>query len=95
MELMMKRTTEVKLAAAAVLVAISTASSASAPYQTHNTKEKCYGIAMGGQNDCRDAISAHSCAGLAKADKLATEWRYVATGTCTQAGGTTAPPATK
>ncbi len=91
----MKRTNDVKLVAAAVLVAISTAGSATGVYQTHNTKEKCFGIALAGQNDCRDAIGVHSCAGLSKADKLATEWRYVATGTCTQAGGSTTPPPTK
>lgn len=45
-------------------------------------KEKCYGIAAAGQNDCASLSGAHSCAGQAKADKSADEWKYVAKGTC-------------
>ena len=51
-------------------------------------KEKCYGIAKAGQNDC--ATGAHSCAGQAKVDKSSAEWKYVAKGTCEKAGGKTA-----
>ncbi|MRW88324.1 DUF2282 domain-containing protein [Pseudoduganella sp. FT26W] len=54
-------------------------------------KEKCYGVAKSGQNDC--ATSAHSCAGQAKTDKAADEWKYVPKGTCEKAGGKTTPPA--
>jgi uncharacterized membrane protein len=48
-------------------------------------KEKCYGIAKKGQNDCGTAT--HACAGLAKKDNLPDEWKYVAKGTCEKAGG--------
>ena len=48
-------------------------------------KEKCLGVAMKGQNDCGTA--GHSCAGQAKADKGADEWKYVAKGTCEKMGG--------
>lgn len=54
-------------------------------------KEKCYGVAKTGQNDC--ATAAHSCAGQAKADNATDEWKYVAKGTCEKAGGKTTPPA--
>jgi uncharacterized membrane protein len=54
-------------------------------------KEKCYGIAKAGQNDCATASGSHSCAGQAKTDKDAHEWKYVAKGTCEKAGGKTAP----
>jgi len=54
-------------------------------------KEKCYGVAKSGQNDC--ASAAHSCAGQAKTDNAADEWKYVAKGTCEKAGGKTTPPA--
>lgn len=54
-------------------------------------KEKCYGVAKAGANDC--ATGAHSCAGQAKADNAPTEWKYVAKGTCEKAGGKTMPPA--
>ncbi|CAN5901529.1 hypothetical protein BH11PSE1_BH11PSE1_32810 [soil metagenome] len=50
-------------------------------------KEKCFGIAKAGQNDCADANGVHSCAGQAKKDNLSTEWKYVAKGTCEKNGG--------
>jgi len=58
-------------------------------------KEKCYGIAMAGKNDCASADGAHACAGQAKADKAPSEWKYVAKGSCEQEGGKTTPPAKK
>ena len=48
-------------------------------------KEKCYGVAKKGQNDC--GTSKHSCTGEAAADNLPEEWKYVAKGTCEQVGG--------
>ena len=51
-------------------------------------KEKCFGIAKAGKNDCAAPNGAHSCAGQAKADKDPNEWNYVAKGTCEKMGGT-------
>jgi uncharacterized membrane protein len=48
-------------------------------------QEKCYGVAKAGQNDCGTAT--HGCAGQAKADNDATDWKYVAKGTCEKVGG--------
>jgi uncharacterized membrane protein len=45
-------------------------------------KEKCYGIAKAGQNDCANLSGSHSCAGQSKVDMAADEWKYVAKGTC-------------
>ena len=53
-------------------------------------KEKCYGIAKAGQNDCGTAT--HACAGLAKKDNAPDEWKYVPKGTCTKLGGKLKPP---
>ena len=50
-------------------------------------QEKCYGVAKRGQNDCATANGSHSCAGQAKFDNDANEWKYVAKGTCVKAGG--------
>ncbi|MDO8799371.1 DUF2282 domain-containing protein [Phenylobacterium sp.] len=50
-------------------------------------KEKCFGIAKAGQNDCADANGVHACAGQAKKDNLTTEWKYVAKGACEKEGG--------
>ena len=50
-------------------------------------KEKCYGIAKAGQNDCANLAGTHTCAGQSKVDKDVGEWKYAAGGTCKQLGG--------
>ena len=54
------------------------------------SKEKCFGIAKAGQNDCANLSGSHSCAGQASTDKVADDWKYVAKGTCHDLGGLTA-----
>ena len=56
-------------------------------------KEKCFGVAKAGQNDCANLSGSHSCAGQAKADKSVDDWKYVAKGTCQKLGGKTAEEA--
>jgi len=48
-------------------------------------KEKCYGVAKAGQNDC--AANGHACAGQSKVDNDPTEWKYVPKGECEKLGG--------
>ncbi|AOF82242.1 hypothetical protein BSY238_1788 [Methyloversatilis sp. RAC08] len=55
-------------------------------------KEKCYGVAKKGANDCASANGSHSCAGQAKTDNDPNEWVSVATGTCEKMGGKTTAP---
>jgi uncharacterized membrane protein len=43
--------------------------------------EKCYGVALKGQNDCA-AGAGTSCAGTSKVDYDGTIWKYVPKGTC-------------
>ncbi|MDB5801866.1 MAG: putative signal peptide protein [Rhodocyclales bacterium] len=50
-------------------------------------KEKCFGIAKAGANDCAASNGSHSCAGQAKKDGEPTDWKYVAKGTCGKMGG--------
>lgn len=45
-------------------------------------KEKCYGVAKAGQNDCGNLAGTHSCAGEATVDADPGEWKYVAKGSC-------------
>ena len=52
-------------------------------------KEKCFGIAKAGQNDCANLSGTHTCAGQSKADMSADEWKYVAAGTCKDMKGKT------
>jgi uncharacterized membrane protein len=50
-------------------------------------KEKCFGVAKAGQNDCATLTGTHSCAGQAKTDKDANEWKFVPKGSCESMGG--------
>jgi uncharacterized membrane protein len=56
-------------------------------------KEKCYGIAEAGKNDCANLAGTHSCAGQSKLTNDAGEWKYVAKGTCAGMKGMTADAA--
>ena len=56
-------------------------------------REKCYGVAKKGQNDCGTA--QHTCAGKATKDQAPDDWKYVAKGTCEKIGGKTHPPGGK
>ena len=60
--------------------------------QAAEEKEKCYGVAKAGQNDCASANGSHSCAGQAKKDMDKNEWKHVAKGTCEKMGGKTSAP---
>ena len=80
--------TKLLQAAIAGVVAIGVAQAAQA--QDAKDREKCYGIAKAGQNDCGTAT--HTCAGKAKKDNQPDEWKYVPKGTCEKLGGKTQPP---
>jgi uncharacterized membrane protein len=56
-------------------------------------KEKCFGIAKAGQNDCANLSGSHSCAGQSKVDNDPGEWKYVAKGTCKDMKGMSADEA--
>ncbi|RZT97931.1 DUF2282 domain-containing protein [Rivibacter subsaxonicus] len=58
-------------------------------------KEKCYGIAKAGQNDCANLSGSHSCAGQSKEDMSPVDWKYVAKGTCASMKGMSADEAKK
>ncbi|GBD47734.1 BufA1 family periplasmic bufferin-type metallophore [Methylopila sp. Yamaguchi] len=44
-------------------------------------KEKCYGVALKGQNDCA-AGAGTTCAGTSKVDFQGNAWKAVPAGTC-------------
>ncbi len=53
-------------------------------------KEKCYGVAMKGKNDCA-AGPGTTCAGTSKTDYQANAWSYVPKGTCEKTASKTSP----
>jgi uncharacterized membrane protein len=81
------------LVSSALAAALSLGLVAQAQAQDKAAKEKCYGIAKAGQNDCGSLSGSHSCAGQAKTDNAPDEWKYVAKGSCKSAGGMTADEA--
>jgi uncharacterized membrane protein len=62
--------------AAALMAAYAMPASAAAP----EGKESCYGVSLKGHNDC--AAGNHSCAGQSSASYRASDFKYVAAGTC-------------
>ncbi|MEM7443105.1 MAG: DUF2282 domain-containing protein [Pseudomonadota bacterium] len=51
--------------------------------------ERCYGIALAGENDCATAFE-HSCAGQSTEDYSGMDWTIVPMGTCVAPGSTSA-----
>src|SRR5947207_2290505 len=79
--------------AIAGIVALSAATGVLAADEKKAEKEKCYGIAKKGANDCGTA--KHSCAGQASADSVAEEWKFVAKGSCESMKGSLKKPEAK
>lgn len=67
---------------AAALAATCAAGTAHAQMGGGADKEKCYGVAKAGQNDCA-AGEGSSCAGTAGTDYQGDAWTLVEKGTCT------------
>jgi len=75
------------IAAAAALATVMSLGVANAVEAAAKQKEKCYGVAKAGQNDCGNLAGTHSCAGQSTVDNDIGEWRLVPTGTCSDLGG--------
>ncbi len=75
----MTKTTAALALAVAMTGAIGIATSAQAFDAA--TQEKCFGIALKGQNDCA-AAGVHDCAGMSKSNFERGSWKAVKTGTC-------------
>jgi uncharacterized membrane protein len=78
--------TKAPLAAAAVLALMAGVAHAADQAQDQGAdaaqaKEKCYGVAKAGENDCM-AGPGTSCAGTSKVDYDGKAWKEVPKGTC-------------
>jgi uncharacterized membrane protein len=76
-----------KLIVSSALAGLIALASAGSTMADEKGKEKCYGIAKAGKNDCANATGTHSCAGQASTENAPEEWNYVARGTCDKLGG--------
>ncbi|MGE0232946.1 MAG: DUF2282 domain-containing protein [Flavobacteriaceae bacterium] len=68
------------LVAGAMATALGAISSS--PARADDSKEKCYGVALKGQNDCK-AGAGTTCAGTSTMDYQGNAWKLVPKGTCT------------
>ncbi|MGL4235687.1 BufA1 family periplasmic bufferin-type metallophore [Tabrizicola sp.] len=57
------------------------AAALSAGVASAQENEKCFGVALAGQNDCA-AGEGTTCAGTSKVDYQGNAWKYVPAGTC-------------
>lgn len=64
--------------AGALAVALSSVATIAA---AEGENEKCFGVALAGQNDCA-AGEGTTCAGTSKVDFQGNAWKYVPAGTC-------------
>jgi uncharacterized membrane protein len=72
--------------ALASVIAMGALSTAHAADPTKE-KEKCYGVAKAGTNDCANLSGTHSCAGQSKNAMAVEDFNYVAKGSCAKMGG--------
>lgn len=72
------------LTAAAAMLAGASSANATEPKPTPE-KEKCYGIAKGGKNDC--AWAGGACHGSSPKDKEPTAWILLPKGLCAKIAG--------
>ncbi|WP_431495425.1 BufA1 family periplasmic bufferin-type metallophore [Pseudomonas brassicacearum] len=81
------------LSATALVLALGSALSMTAVSTVHaadDSKEKCFGVALAGKNDCA-AGAGTTCAGTAKMDYQGNAWKSVPKGTCTTTESKTSP----
>jgi len=83
----MRKAVTASLVAGAVSLAAMGAHNANA---AADGKEKCYGVALKGKNDCK-AGAGTSCAGTSVRDHQGNAWSLVPKGTCEQTVSQTSP----
>jgi uncharacterized membrane protein len=90
----MSKTHEMIQAAVAGLLAAGMLAAPASAVAAEPAKEKCFGVAKAGQNDCGSKYSKHSCAGQSKVDNDPNDFKLVAAGTCEKMGGKPSPAGT-
>jgi uncharacterized membrane protein len=87
------RTNPIALASAlsaALILAAPAVHAADAADKSSMDKEKCFGVAMKGKNDCA-AGPGTTCAGTSKVDYQANAWSFVPKGSCEKTASKTSP----
>ncbi|QEM80800.1 DUF2282 domain-containing protein [Halomonas binhaiensis] len=68
--------------AAVLTTALAAAATTAQASEDEAKMEKCYGVSLAGQNDCK-AGPGTTCAGTSTVDYQGNAWTYVPEGTCT------------
>jgi len=79
-----------QLPALALVMALGGAFAATPAAAADTDKEKCFGVAMKGKNDCA-AGAGTTCAGTSKVDYQGNSWAFVPKGTCEKTASKTSP----
>ena len=79
-----------KISALALALALGTAFTAMPVAAQSTDKDKCFGVALKGKNDCA-AGAGTTCAGTSKVDYQANAWSLVPKGTCETTVSKTSP----
>lgn len=87
----MKKTVTNTMVAGAVAMALFGFAAGEANAET-TAKEKCYGVAKAGMNDCGDAEGRHGCMGHAETDGDGSEWVAMPKGLCEKIVGGSLEP---
>lgn len=84
--------TVMKIAAAAAALSAAAALASTPATAAKPAKERCYGVALKGKNDCA-AGPGTSCAGTSTVNYQGNAWKYVNKGSCVKMGGSLAAKA--
>ena len=87
---MSKTLTSTTLSAAALALALGSALTLTTAPAVGAEMEKCFGIALKGQNDCASGPGT-SCAGSSKVDYQGNDWKNVPKGSCEKTASPTSP----
>ena len=79
-----------KISAVVLALALGAAFTALPAAAQAADKDKCFGVALKGKNDCA-AGAGTTCAGTSKVDYQGNAWSLVAKGTCGQTASKTSP----
>lgn len=82
----MSNSLKLSLAASAILAMAAGATLSGPAFAADGAKEKCYGVALKGKNDCA-AGPGTSCAGTSTVDYQGNAWKNVPKGSCVKIGG--------
>ena len=86
----MTQSATTKLPAIALALALGAAFTALPVAAQSTDKDKCFGVALKGKNDCK-AGAGTTCAGTSKVDFQGNAWSMVPKGTCDKTASKTSP----